>query len=288
MVVVETTRTLFRLVEVYYAQEVGEIDTIRRAIAPNRILYLRQALTFFEFVRWPVWYRTTATILLDLRRDIDQLFSETSSTCRRQIRRIDRIANPTRVRRNDSTAYRDFLTLYNDFVAHNRHSEQLSKSRLDALRPSTDLFVAYFDGRPLCGHVFIRDERLRRVGLLLSASTRLRGEDAPVFVGSMNRWLHWHEIQLYKSEGMLVYDLGGAGTDTPRQAGIARFKRSFGGREVLEHNYIAANPLARMAIALFYALRRARSPESTPRFGAASMFTRSCWTKIGPGSQVTY
>ncbi len=282
MVIVETTRGLFRVVEVYYPRAPEEIDAVQKSVAPNRVVYIRQAPIVFEFVRCAAWHRATATILLDLGRDIDQLFSEASSTCRRQIRKIDRISNQAEVQRNDSSAYLDFLRLYNNFVAEGRHGEQLSRSRLDALKPFTDVFVAYFEGRPLCGHVFIRDRALGRVGLLLSASTRLRGEDAPIFVGSMNRWLHWHEIQLYKSEGMLVYDLGGAGTDTPRQAGIARFKQSFGGRQVLEHNYIAARPIARMAIAFFYAMRRVRSAGSTSGFAAGGLLAGSGWTRVGP------
>lgn len=265
MLVVETPRGPFRLVEVYYPLQPEDVKAVRDSVTLKRVVYIRQAQILLDGGRFTGWYRPTVTILLNLEHDLDKLFSEASSTCRRQIRKIDRIFKQTEIRCNDSAAQADFLKLYNGFVAHSRHSETLSRARLDVLRPTTDVFVAYFEGRPLCGHVFIRDEAVRRVGLLLSASTRLEGEDTPIFVGSINRWLHWHEIQLYKSQGMLVYDLGGAGTDTPREAGIARFKRSFGGKEVLEHNYIVAKPVARIAIALFYAMRRLRSAESTGR-----------------------
>lgn len=180
--------------------------------------------------------------------------------------------------RNDPVVCSDFRKLYNGFVARSRHAEPLSRSRLDLLRPITDVFVAYFEGRPLCGHIFVRDQTIGRVGLLLSASTRLEGEDPPGFVGAMNRWLHWYEVRLYKSEGMLQYDFGGAGTDTPREAGIAWFKQSFGGRQVLEHNYIAAGPVGRVAIALFYAMRRIRSARWTS--GPGGRLTNSGWTDI--------
>lgn len=122
-----------------------------------------------------------------------------------------------------------------------------------------DIFVSYFEGRPLCAHAYIRDEKLKRVGLMLAASTRLSGEDAPAFVGSINRWLHWYEMRLYKSEGIETYDLGGTGVSTLQKEAIARFKLSLGGRQVVEHNYMIANPLGRLAIRLFYALRRLRS-----------------------------
>jgi Acetyltransferase (GNAT) domain len=284
MVIVETTRGPFRLVELYYARQPEEIRGLRDSVALNRIVYIRQAPRLPEVERFAAWYRPTATILVDLTRGLEELFAEASSTCRRQIRKTDRISNRLEIHRNDSSAYGDFLKLYNGFVAHSRHSEPLSKSRLDALRHLSDFFVAYFDGRPLCGHVMIRDQGLGRVGLLLSASTRLDGKDTPILIGSINRWLHWHEVQFYKSEGMLVYDLGGAGTETPRTAGIARFKRSFGGTQVTEHNYIAAKPVARIAIALFYAMRRMRSIGTTGDPSGANGFMGSGWTKIRAGS----
>ena len=278
MVVFETKCSLFQLIEVYYAQKPEDVDALKKPLTLNKIAYIRHAPILLDLEGFAGWYCPIPTVLLDLGRDLGELFREANSTCRNLIRRIDRISSQIATRRNDSAAYADFLKLHNGFIAHSRHSEPLSSSRLDGLRPTIDVFVAYFEGRPLSGHVLIRDQTIGRVRLLFSASTRLEGKDAPAFVGSINRWLHWYEIRLYKSEGMLVYDFGGAGTDTPRKAGIARFKQSFGGTQVLEHNYVAARPIARMAITLFYALRRIRS--ARPPFGAGDLFANSGWTNI--------
>jgi hypothetical protein len=105
----------------------------------------------------------------------------------------------------------------------------------------------------------LRDERLKRVGVLLTASTRLKDENPSTLISSLNRWLHWHEMQYYKSEGMRIYDLCGLGTDTPEKAAIAYFKKSLGGTEVLEHNYILARAAGHAALVLFYLMRRIRS-----------------------------
>jgi len=67
-------------------------------------------------------------------------------------------------------------------------------------------------------------------------------------------------MQLYKAEGIEVYDLGGTGNSTPEKEAIARFKFFFGGNQVTEHNYMLAYPLGRLAIKFFYALRHFRSP----------------------------
>src|SRR5262249_1094740 len=140
-----------------------------------------------------------------------------------------------------------------------RHSERLSDHRLDAFKPVSDVFVAYLDGRPVCGHLLLRDERLKRVGALLTASTRLNANEPAILVSSLNRWLHWYEMKLFKGEGIDVYDFCGVGTDTPEKASIAYFKKSFGGKQVTEHNYVLARVAGKAAVAAFYAWRRFRS-----------------------------
>jgi hypothetical protein len=258
MVIVETSRGLFRVVDVYYPQ-LREATGIAGDLALNQIVYVRQAPGYLPPNPLAVRYRPFETILLDLTRGREELFGGFSRTCRYQVRRTDRAGDKIEVRRNNDAAYRDFLTIHNGFVAVKKYAEKLTEQRLDAIKPFADVFVAYFDGRPVCGHVSIRDERLGRVGLVWSASTRLKGEDSPTFVGSLNRWLHWYEIQRHKLEGMRAYDFGGVGTDTPETAAIAKFKLSFGGTRVLEHNYIIARAAGRAAIRFFYAIRRFRS-----------------------------
>lgn len=260
MLSIATTRGLFQVVDVYYARP-HELETIGDKLRLNQIVYLRQMAIRVDGSQFAIRHRESRTSLLDLKRERDALFGDLSSTARRQVRKMDRMRERLTVRRNDAEAYRDFLTIYNEFVMLKRHSEKLSERRLEALKPAVDVFVAYMDGRPLCGHVFVRDTILKRVGLLFSASTRLAGEDAPIVVGSLNRWLHWYEIELYKAEGMLIYDFGGIGTDSPQKAEIARFKLSFGGASVVEHNYMLTRAVGRAAINVFYAMRRMCSTE---------------------------
>ena len=257
MVIVQSKRGPFRISDIYYPQEF-EIRGLARRPRVNEIIYIRQAPKFIQAGGPVVHHQLFQTSLIDLSREAGVLFDDFNRTSRAQVRRITRIEDRIEVRRNDS-ADSDFLAVYNKFVGVKRHSERLSRRRLQQLRPFLDIFVSYFESRPLCAHAYIRDEKLKRVGLVFAASTRLTGKDAPVFVGAVNRWLHWYEIQLYKSEGNEIYDLGGTGTTTPEKEAIARFKLSLGGKPVLEHNYMIANPLGHMAIRLFYAFRRLRS-----------------------------
>lgn len=243
--------------DIYYP-EASDVRGLGRSMPINQIIYVRQAREFFEAEGPVVHHRAFQTSLVDLTRGTEELFDDLKRTSRTQVRRIERLSNEIEVRRNDGVDS-DFLAVYNEFVGVKRHSERLSQRRLQQLKPFVDIFVSYFEGRPLCAHAYIRDEKLKRVGLMLAASTRLSGEDAPAFVGSINRWLHWYEMRLYKSEGIETYDLGGTGVSTLQKEAIARFKLSLGGRQVVEHNYMIANPLGRLAIRLFYALRRLRS-----------------------------
>jgi lipid II:glycine glycyltransferase (peptidoglycan interpeptide bridge formation enzyme) len=197
--------------------------------------------------------------LYDLTRDEDILFADMNRTCRQQVRKMQRLCDRIEVHRNDTTAYHDFLGIHNDFAALKKHSERLSEARLEAYKLVSDVMVAYFDGRPICGHLILRDPQLKRVGVLLSASTRLNGQEPSTFISSLNRWLHWYEMRCFKSEGMKVYDICGIGTDTPETAAIANFKKSFGGTQVLEHNYVLACAAVRAAVSLFYMMRRIRS-----------------------------
>jgi hypothetical protein len=257
MVIVESKRGPFRVSDIYYPDEC-EIRSLGRSLRMNQIIYVRQATQFFETKGPVAHHREFWTRVVDLTRGTDELFQDLNRNTRSQVRRIERLGDQIEVRRNDGVDS-DFLTVYNEFVGVKRHSERLSPRRLKQLKPFFDIFVSYFEGRPLCAHALVRDEKLKRVGMVLASSTRLSGEDAPVFVGSVNRWLHWYEMRLYKSEGIEIYDLGGTGTSTPEKEAIARFKLSLGGKQVVEHNYMIANPLGRIAIRLFYAFRRLRS-----------------------------
>jgi hypothetical protein len=258
MITFETLRGPFRVVDVYYPHP-HEVVGLGERLAPNQIIHVRQAPFPFSAPRFEMGYAPSEVLLFDLTRDIEHLFSEANVNGRRQVKKAERVRDRIEVRRNDAAAYRDFVAIYNGFVAIKKYTEKITQKRLDALKPFADVLVAYFEKRPLCGHLSIRDERLGRVGVLWSASTRLKGEDAPILIASVNRWLHWYEMRLYKSENMSVYDFGRVGTSTPEEAAIARFKLSFGGTRVLEHDYIMAGVAGRVAMRLVYAFRRIRS-----------------------------
>jgi len=177
-----------------------------------------------------------------------------SRTTRYEIAKIDRQSGRLQVRRNDPRSWDDFQTIYNAFVRANRHTTEISRYHLDVLKPFTDVLVLYLDRRPVCAHLMLRDEKIRRVAGIWPASIRLADVRAANLMGSLNRWLHWYEMRMCKSEGMLVYDLGGTVSEN-----LTKFKLSLGGSRVMQHEYILARTPARLAFRLFRFLQRMRT-----------------------------
>ncbi len=108
----------------------------------------------------------------------------------------------------------------------------------------------------MCCFVIVEIGRAR---LLYSASRRFDDRETSRLSGTLNRFLHWHEICAYREEGFSTYDLGGIKDD--KSNGITQFKMSFGGDVVKEHTYLCAGIpwVGRTARALFEkTVKRAR------------------------------
>jgi lipid II:glycine glycyltransferase (peptidoglycan interpeptide bridge formation enzyme) len=109
----------------------------------------------------------------------------------------------------------------------------------------SDVFTIEADGVVCAAHVFLSDAR--RVRMLFSATVRRSSRDHDRLVGLANRYLHWREIQHYRTQGVQLYDFGGVELDPTRPLySVTQFKLSFGGEVVLEESvYLAANRVLR-------------------------------------------
>lgn len=87
-------------------------------------------------------------------------------------------------------------------------------------------------------HIFLRDAEAGRARLLHSANRRLQEPEKARLCADLNRFLHWHEVRVYRDDGFHLYDFGGINED--RTDGIARFKMSFGGDLLREYTYLCA------------------------------------------------
>lgn len=195
----------------------------------------------------PVKTELSTTVWIDLQEPIDSLWGGISKNGRNEIRNVERLADRVVVKRNSADTVNDFLAMFNSFARVKDGVSPISHAVLKRYLEHADVFVAYLDDEPLCGHVYLRDRRVGRARLLYSASRRLDDPALSRQCGHLNRFLHWRDIATYRDEGFSTYDFGGIRREPGD--GIARFKQSFGGRLIDESTvlYTSSFIFTRMA-----------------------------------------
>jgi len=173
------------------------------------------------------------------------------TNCRYYVRRAEKMRGRLEIVMNTEAARADFLILYNSFARSKGNGVPLLKSRrFNEYLPHADVFMLYFDGRPTCGHLMLRDEESRTALLLYSGTRRFEQGIDTQTVGSLNRYLHWHEMKTYQAAGMEKYDFNGVRSVN---TSVTQFKRSFGGH--LTTNYYGLyTRTGRIAWGLAYSL----------------------------------
>lgn len=185
-----------------------------------------------------VRHEKTATVCIDLSGTLEALSKGVAKNTRYEIRQAEKLGDRIRIERNGPELTDKFLALFNDFVRSKPEVAAINHSMLRRYEAHADIFMAYLDGNPVCGHVLLRDVEIGRARLLYSASRRFDDRETARLSGTLNRFLHWHEICAYREERFSAYDLGGIKED--KADGIAQFKMSFGGDVVKEHTYLCA------------------------------------------------
>ena len=185
-----------------------------------------------------VRHEKTATVCIDLSGTLEMLSKGVAKNTRYEIRQAEKLGDRIRIERNGPELTDKFLALFNDFVRSKPEVAAINHSMLRRYEAHADIFMAYLDGNPVCGHVLLRDVEIGRARLLYSASRRFDDRETARLSGTLNRFLHWHEICAYREERFSAYDLGGIKED--KADGITQFKMSFGGDVVKEHTYLCA------------------------------------------------
>ncbi|HVA40177.1 MAG TPA: GNAT family N-acetyltransferase [Candidatus Binataceae bacterium] len=195
-------------------------------------------------------YRS-ATVCIDLNGSLDTISKGVAKNTRYEIRQAEKLGDRVGIGRNGNERVEEFLALYNDFARSKPELSAINHGAFSRYAGHAETFIAYLDERPVCGHVLLRDAGIGRARLLYSASRRFDDREAARLCGTLNRFLHWHELCAYQEERFSTYDLGGIQED--KTNGITQFKMSFGGQIVKEHTYLCAGIpwVGRAAQALF-------------------------------------
>jgi lipid II:glycine glycyltransferase (peptidoglycan interpeptide bridge formation enzyme) len=179
--------------------------------------------------------RQRHTLVIDLAEDEDELLAGVSKDTRSKIRRAaDRdpveVAGDANPSGAELSAFADF---YDRFAA-GASVAPVFRPRLHALAERGNLVltrVSDANGEVLVRHAYVA--AAGRGYMLYSGSVLAESGDSSArnLIGRANRYLHWEDIRLFKSRGFELYDFGGLDVEerNPKTAGIARFKRGFGG-----------------------------------------------------------
>jgi hypothetical protein len=199
------------------------------------------------------------TILIDLKRDPDQLLGDIKPDTRYEVRRAhgqDQLTHDCRSGK-DGTALREFCDYYDSFAIL-KAQPKLNRDWLSLLAEADALVLSQVrdgNGDTLVWHAYHRSPH--RVTLFYSASLFRKVDSSPVRnkIGRANRYLHWQDMQRFKSEGISTYDFGGwyQGESDLQRLSINKFKEEFGGQIV--KNYICERALTSKA-KIFLRVRR--------------------------------
>ncbi|MFO0416158.1 MAG: hypothetical protein ACK5Y6_02615 [Pseudomonadota bacterium] len=222
-------------------------------------------IAFFNQAKRPLdHFKPVKTAIIDLRRDLGDIFANLSSNTRYKIRRAERDGTTTEVlERPNDEELSSFISFFDRFAELKRVSGS-NRDKLRALRDNAALLLFRAKDRAnltSVAHAYIADRESSRIRLLYSASHFRASDDTEVRnrVGRANRLLHWFEIESAKRLGFTDYDLGGLPIDDrdPVKNAIARFKSEFGGRHQIEYNGLtSSNPIIKSCLPLIKRIMR--------------------------------
>jgi hypothetical protein len=239
--------------EVYF--DAGAVDA--RGLARIDLLRIVAAFSPPSERGW----RKRHTLVIDLTQDEDRVLEQMSKDTRSKIRRAMQ-KDPLEVAAapDPSAAQVDeFADFYDRFAAAQSVAPAF-RPRLHALARGGNLVLtsaAGEHGEALVRHAYVAARG--RGYMIYSGSVLAESADSSVrnLIGRANRYLHWHDISLFKQRGFEIYDFGGLDVEerNPKTVGIARFKRGFGGEVRAVYSSTSARTLRGAVVQRILALR---------------------------------
>jgi len=187
-------------------------------------------------------YRLLKDIAKNTRYEINRFFNKDKLDC--QI-----IENP------DIEMINTFADFYNAF-AESKGLSKCNTPKIERLAEQNGIVFSVVQNhnmKAICYHVYIVNDERARLLHSVSSFRDIKDNKERSLIARANRGLHWFDMKYFKSCGFKTYDMGGlADLDSnPEMTGINKFKKSFGGKEIIEYNVYCPNSiLGRLAIYL--------------------------------------
>lgn len=173
-----------------------------------------------------------ATYLVDLTPDEDTLFMNLAHAARKCIKRCRREGVITRTLTTHAEFLTEFLPCYNDMeCASGRTPTHCDPAMIDGWEDLYTYFLAEKDGHPIAALGMFAVNGVA-TEIMSSISVSALKEKIPA-----QDLLHWELMLWAKRTGCHTYDLAGFNPTpkSPKEKGIARFKKKWGG-EPVNHN----------------------------------------------------
>lgn len=203
------------------------------------------------------------SLAIDLSVNETAIMEQFGKDCRYKIRRAESkdgldmefISDPER-------RLQEFRSFYDTF-ARQKSLQPCDGQWLNAACDARQLVLtsASRNGETLIWHALLLSGNVSWLQYTASCF-RDRDNEYRAVVGRANRWLHWKEMQRFKSLGITRYDWGGLFEDesVPERAGINRFKKEFGGQPVRTYDCtVPLTPRGRIWLPLREIWRRHKS-----------------------------
>jgi hypothetical protein len=258
MIVVESRFAGLRSLQAWCPEDPHEVEALLRR-APIVTAMQCSSTVADALTRWAFRRKAFHTSLIDLTRPEDELWNRLEKrTCRYQINKAKKLEPEVLLNERLDEAF----MLFDDFFCRNPFRPPLRREEWERIVGCCDVFVACHQGRAAAAHVIIA-EAPRFARALMSATADRADAEGRGVAGALNRWLHWHEILHYRTQGVRTYDLGGTVRDPGlREWSIAQFKALFGGDDATHQIvHLARNPLVRIALRAL-SRRRGENPEA--------------------------
>ena len=194
------------------------------------------------------------TLHIDLTRPEDHLFKDCAKNTRYEINRLfnkDKL-NCLIAMKPNLEMINTFVSFYNTFAV----SKGLSKcntQKIERLAENNGIVFSVVQNhnmKAICYHAYIVNGVRSRLLHSVSQFRDIKDNAERNLIGRANRGLHWFDIKHFKSDGYKIYDMGGlADLDlNPNLGNINKFKKDFGGKEIIEYNvYLPNSILGRFA-----------------------------------------
>jgi len=174
------------------------------------------------------------TIIIDLKKDYDELWKNIGKTTRKDIKR----AKKRRIVIEQNKNYEEFYKMYQNFTK--QKGFKAFPFDIKSMKKLGTLFTASFEGTILSGLLTVQDSK--NIRALLGGSIRFQAnESLRPMVSLANKFIIWKAIEYAKEEGYPLFDLGGYFGETRKnnsQATLDFFKRQFGGTIITYYNYV--------------------------------------------------